>query len=312
MRISKKHVRMAQTVTILTFLLIASPLINSAGSSLQQELSIQNTANVLIQNNFADKIFFEYGAESGVLQPPWDKVGAVGYPSSTIIDDSHARSGTYSMKLYQGQPTKTEKERRVSNRLYSTDRKEFYVSWWVYFDSQWDNQDSWSTLGGWQTFFGPSGEDPAGKWRWWTGGRFQVHGNGYLQFAYGWGKAEGASDFSANAESIEQSWATSYYVSDYYDQWVHFQVYVKMANGTDGTVTAWFNNNLVANKTGIKTDPSGYSEFTSNNCIWANNPYPWIVIELYQDTTSFESWIWVDDVVAATEKIPQSYGVIDK
>jgi hypothetical protein len=309
---------MPATVAILMLLLIATS-INSTHSSLQQEVSIQNMGDILYQESFAEGIFFEYGAESGILQPPWDVVGAVGDQpktgSYTVVDDTHARTGTNSMKLYQIPPTKSDAQRRISNRYYETGRKEFYVSWWAYFDNRWLTQDpdGWgTTLGGWQIFFGPSGEDPGGKWRWWTGGRFHVTNSARdFIFGYGWGKHADASDFSADAESIEQTWDTGYDIDDYLNQWVHFQLYIKMATDNTGVVRAWFNNNLVAEKTSIKTDPSGYPEFDANNCIWATTEYPMLLVELYQGTDSFESWIWVDDVVAASQKVPESYRVVD-
>ena len=310
---------MLPMVPILTLLLIATS-INSANSSLQQEVSIQNMGDIFYQDDFAEKIFFEYGAESGILQPPLDNIGPTGSGdksgSYTIVDDAHAKTGNYSMKLYQIPPPKSDAQRRISNRYYWTGRKEFYVSWWAYFDDRWLTQDpdGWgSTLGGWQIFFGPSGEDPGGKWRWWTGGRFHISQTSRsLTFAYGWGKHADANDFSADAEAIEQVWDSGYDIDDFLNRWVHFQVYVKMTIDNTGVVRAWFNNALVAEKTNIKTDPEGYSEFVQNNCIWAVNDCPWIVLELYQGSNSFESWIWVDDVVAASQKVPESYRVVDK
>jgi len=300
---------------ILPLLLIAALSINSAHSSLQQESSIQSMGTILNQDNFADNIFFEYGAEYGVLQPPWDIVGPMGSGdhsgSNVQVDDTYVRTSSQAVKFYQLPPPRSDAQRRVELRYIDT-KKEYYISWWAYFPSGqgWEDADidGWgTTLGGYQSFFGPSGD----KWRWWTGARFGLMKSARkLLFSYSWGKRGGVDDFDSGAEAEEQTWDTNYYIGDYLNQWVHFQIHVKWANSSQGIVTSWFNNNLVANKTGLNTDPSGYSRFTDDNCVWAHGqPYPFIVIEFYQSKNSPERWYWVDDIAGATEKVPDTYGV---
>jgi len=309
------NVSIISIVVILNSLLIVDTSIDLVHSSLQQEVTIQSRGSILAENSFVDKIFFEYGGETGVLQPPWDHVGPMPEApvSYAIVDTAHARSGTRSMKLYQPSPPKSDGQRRVSNRYYQTGYKEFYVSWWVYFDNLWQTTGWGSTLGGWQIFFGPSST----PYYWWTGGRFRIHSDRHVLFNYRFGKISGGVDFSAAGNAIAQTWDTNYYITDHLNQWIHFQVYVKFRADNTGVVRAWLNNVLVAEKTGIKTDPSGYGEWNNNpvdgtQCVWRVSEYPWIVIELYQHTDSAESWIWVDDVVAATEKVPANYEVADK
>ena len=250
-------------------------------------------------------IFLEYGAESGVLQPPWDAVGPNGQGShelsKTIVDDTHTRTGTYSMYNYVCPPPKDDAQRRISNRYYST-AKEYYLSWWVYFDS-WDYTDYSAVIGGWQHCFGTS----ARLYSWWEGGRFKIQANtGRFYFEYAW---SGIDVWSADAWALAQNYYTDYYITDYYGQWIHLQVYVKETTDSTGIVRAWFNNVLVAEKTNIKTDPSGYPEWTEKNCIWTHGPYPWIVIELYDGRNGPENGYWVDDIVLATEKVSETYGV---
>ncbi|MCW4051989.1 MAG: polysaccharide lyase, partial [Candidatus Bathyarchaeota archaeon] len=266
-------------------------------------------------------ILFEYGAESGVLQPPWSLYAMTHgdppfAPSKNEVSSERARTGSKSMYFYQVPPSKTGDQRHPGVRYYDMQEKEFYLSWWTYFDGRWlvNDVDGWgTTLGGWQIFFGPSAESPGGKWRWWTGGRFYIHQTSrYVSFGYGWGKHSDALDYSPDAEAIEQTWQSNYRVTDYLNQWVHFQLYIKFEADNTGIVRAWFNDDLFAEKTNIKTDPSSYAEWSQYNCVWAVSEYPFIVVELYQSTESFESWMWVDDVVAATEKVTESYGVLDK
>jgi hypothetical protein len=259
-------------------------------------------------------IFFEYGAESGVLQPPWDAVGPEGSGdkggSYVQVDDTHVRTGSQCVKFYQVPPIKSDAQRRVELRYVST-LKEYYLSWWAYFPSGqgWESEDidGWgTTLGGYQAFFGPPGD----KWRWWTGGRFGISkSDRTILFAHGWGKSASADDFDISAEAEEQEWATGYHIRDYLDQWINFQVYVRWANNSQGIVRAWFNNNLVAERTGLNTDPSGYSRFTEEDCVWGySQPYPFIVIEFYQSESSAERGYWVDDIIGATEKVPNNSG----
>jgi len=259
-------------------------------------------------------ILFEYGAESGTLQPPLDVAGPEGSGSRSgsyaQIDDTFARTGDNSLKLYQISPTKSDAQRRVEVREYQSTAKEFYLSWWVYFDDRWSTADTdgWgTTLGGWQIFFGESGN----KWHWWTGGRFfvsQTQRN--VWFSYAWHFQSSYQSAWADAIAHAEVVKTSYSVKDsYLNQWVHFQVYIKFATDNSGAVKAWFNDNLVMDKSGFPTNPEGYSAWNQYNSEWAVNDYPWIVLELYQDTDSFESWYWIDDVVMATEKVLESYGV---
>jgi len=262
----------------------------------------------------SEDVFFEYGAEYGVLQPPWDIVGPMGSGdhsgSSVTIDTAHVRSGSKAIKFYQVPPTKDDAQRRVELHYYNT-KKEFYVSWWAYFPSGWENADSdWGqTIGGWQSFFGP----PEDRWKWWTGGRFGISKSSRtILFSYAWGKRGGVKDYSASAEAIEEMWSSAYDMSDCINQWVHFQTYVKWAKTNTGVVTAWINNELIANKTNLKTDPEGYSEWDSNNCAYQNGrPYPFIVIEQYGGCSSPERWYWVDDIIGSDKKVIASYGVDD-
>ena len=305
--------RTLQIVAILVLLLIATPSINSVHSSLQQAFSIQSMGNILIQDGFGNT-FFEYGAEYGVLEPPWDTY-ATGHddppfePSKREVSSDKARTGSKSIYFYQPPPPKTGDQRHPGLRLYQTDSKDFYFSWWSYFDNRWLTEDTngWgTTMGGWQVFFGPTGE----KWRWWCGGRFFVSPTSrVVKFSYGVHVNGYESDWWSLKQYAEII-TTEYYITDYLNQWVHFQVYINFTTDNAGTVKAWFNNNLVMDKSGFATDPQGHCAWNHYNCIWAVNEYPFLVIELYQSTDSFESCLWIDDVVAATEKVPESYRVV--
>jgi len=317
MRITRINVSIIRTVVILSLLLIATTLINSVHSSLQQEVTIQSVGSILAEDSFVDKIFFQYGGETGVLQPPWDFVGDERY-GIIRVDSAHARTGSRSIYMYQKLPPKSEKERRCHLRYYGKNHKqtELFFSWWAYFDNRWltDDPEGWgSTLGGWQLWFGPE----TITHYWWEGGRFRIYPTSRrINFEWKWGKIDGGVDFGPSG----QFWDTDYYITDFLNRWVHFQVYVKIAKGNNGVVRAWFNNVLVAEKTGITTDPSEYPEWEENpvdgtECVWRSQnggPYPDVGPELYQDTDSFESWIWVDDCVSAIQKVAETYRVVGK
>jgi len=271
----------------------------------------------------AEDIYFEYGAESGVLQPPWDSVSGSGI---ITVDDTHARTGSYSVKMYQKAPPKTDQERRGHMREYGTShgRTEGYASYWVYMDSQVaePNNDWGPTWGGWQTWFGPTWK----TYYWWTGMRFGSAGspnNKGIQVSWGFGKIGEGVNFDEDAEAVEQAWDLrlvddKYYYSNMIGSWHHFQLYYKIATGTSGIVRAWINNTLVAEKTGFATDPRAYDSWNNNpedgtQCVFrsANSPNgaPNLGPDLYQGTSSYENWAWYDDFVFADEKVSESYGV---
>jgi len=214
-------------------------------------------------------IIFEYGAESGALQPPWDSVKGDGDQYGIAsVNTSKARTGDNSIYMYQKSAPKDEHERRVNIREYGSSLQlhEAYISWWVYFDSNCidsDNADDWGpTLGGFQLWFGPSVK----TWMWWTGARFTTAGgsgtNRRIQFSYRWGKADPYPHFDSDAQAQQEyfdpneAWCQ---FDNLKNTWVHFQIYYKIATGTDGVVTAWLNNNEIASKTGIATDPRHFS-----------------------------------------------------
>jgi len=289
-------------------LLIATLLTGTAHSSPQKELSIQNAGSIFYPIKIASTTFFEYGAESGVLQPPWDHAGPGGEGEKSVskafVVSTPVRTGSKSVELYVKPPPNSDAQRRVG-LAYANTAKEFYSGWWAYFPSGqgWEDPDvnGWgTTIGGMQPFWGPDGVN---KWKYYTSARFAWSQNDRrLLFVYSF-----PYDPSQNEE-----WDTNYYVGDYLDTWVHFEVYLKWTNDTSGVVRAWFNDNLVAEKTGLKSDPTGYSEFVEENCVFAYGyPYPTIRIELYQSQNSPEHWYFIDDVVGGTERVSQTHGIYD-
>lgn len=299
-------------ITIL--LLLATPLINSANSNSQQTLVVNSIGEVVQSSDFG--IFFEYGGETGVVQPPWDEANGNGV---WYVDSTHARTGSKSLYMYQKAPPKDDYERRVhlTEQGSSYQKSEVYFSWWMYVDSQavYPSNDWGPCYGGFQLFWGPT--DEMDYW-WHTDGRFYSgpSNNGQIWFGYDWLGMEDV-DFSGEAAILAEYVATDHYLGNHLNEWVHFEVYWKMATSYTGAVKAWFNEDLVYEKTNIKTDPRGYSEWYSNpinggECFWLLTETPDLKIELYQGNNSAENWIWVDDIVASTSRVPKSYGVLGK
>jgi len=327
------YIKPMQIVAILTLLLIATLSINSAYSSLQEEFSIQNTGNILTQDNFADTIFFEYGAESGVLQPPFDLVGPHGSGdksgSYTKVVSSPVRTGTKSVEIYQKRPPKSDAQRRVvimKTQETGWNKREFYLSWWVYFPSDyaWDGPDANSfgtNLGGWQLWFGP----PSNRHQWRTRAIFRLRSGSSreLQFQYSFWEfpdTNNDGDFDEDDTSRFNN-NTGVYIDENLNQWIHFQLYLKMTTGSDSVVRAWVDNNLVFEKTTWTSDitaaaPEAYSDWSGENCDWMSsfNPdgYPMFRFKIYDDEDSGEKKMNIDDIVWATEKVPESYRVVDK
>jgi len=279
-------------------------------------------------------IFFEYGAESGNLDA-WDEVGispggtwcSHSPASGTKVDDTHARTGTKSMYLYQHAPPKDNPCRRVTqkwaqNKLGISPRTEFYFSWWVYFDNSiWGIMDeyvgSWGALGSVGLYWGYDSA-PVGKWTWQAGVSIKYYGynrrlKASTSFAYPSGNEYAPSAYYQYNENSD------FYINeDFPDQWVHFQIYYKQAYNSQGAAKVWINNTLILDESGLKNEPRDFPEWNSKNCEWAVNEYPRMVIKLYGGSTSKpsspstdcnEMWVWVDDIVASDKKVPENYGV---
>jgi len=311
----------------LLFLLVASLLL------------VFNLSAQPIQAVFgSEDIFFEYGAESGELQPPWDSVDGDG---EMTVDDTHVRTGTKSVKFYQrdgssGDP-KDEQERRCHLRVHGTThgKTEAWVSYWIYIDSSLvaDNDDWGPTWGGWQAWFGP----PEMTYYWWTGMRMGSAGGSAstrgFQVAYSWGKVptsqhqkiwEGsAQDFSQYIEeNVEEVWDirlsdAKYRYSNMAGSWQHIQFYYKIATETDGVVQCWVNDTMVCEKTGISTDPRGYDEWYDNpvngkECVirYTNKPNfaPNLGPDLYAGYESPRMSAWYDDFVFSDTQV-DDYGI---
>ena len=286
--------------------------------SIESVESANDPQLIIVWSGADTNIVFETGMETGVLKPPWDRTEGEG---TMQVSQTHVRSGSYSLYMYQKAPPKSEKERRSHMKEFgsSLQMNEGYFSWWIYYDSQFaeDNPDWGPVLGGWQLWWGPTATGPT--YMWWNGGRFGIERtNKKFKFSYGWGKMGGVPDFDADAKATGHNWYLNYYSTDYIGQWIHLQVYFKLGQASDGIVRAWFNNVLVAEKTGITTDPRGYSSWTNNpvdggGCTWRgeceNDGFPNLTVELYQGTNSYENWLWVDDVVASITKVSESYYV---
>ena len=278
--------------------------------------------NILVQDNFANTIFFEYGAESGVLEPPFDDAGPRGSGdksgSYVRVVDSIVRSGSTSIEIYQKAPPKSDAQRRVGVFKYgeSSYPREAYLSWWVYFPNEppWnsDDKDGWGTnIGGWKLCFGP----PDNRWQWWTGGRFHVDKSSReVIFDYAWHKYP--------VIGVRKDWIfhSGFYVDENLNQWIHFQIYYKITTDSDSVIRAWVNNKLFAEKTTwdsiyYAAAPEACPEWNEYDCDWASgcrSGRPHMSAKLYDGKDSKEKRIWVDDIVWATQKVLETYEVMDK
>lgn len=257
----------------------------------------------------SEDIFFEYGAEAGYLQPPWDAVGASGSGSTSgagaIVDNSHVRTGTQAVKLYQPALPKSDAQRRVSAYYHSYSESEFYFSFWAYFPTGYDNvadSASWLNIGGITLYWG-NNADSGGRWSKGLRSRFTVGKDGTGFFARG--------TWSANDRTGD--WVDFWYngAKEYLtlNTWVHFQIYMKSGE-SDGVITAWIDNNVSLNRTSEPTDPAYWGEPEVGD-VWSHgNQYYSLGITQYGDQTTTPALeVWYDDMVGATEKVTESYGV---
>lgn len=294
---------------IILALLLTATSITSVRLSSQQEYPIQNTGNILIQNKFAETIFFEYGAESGELQPPWDFVGASG-SGSTVgagaeVSSTHARTGTKSVRLFQPALPKSDAQRRVEASYHSHSKTEFYFSFWAYFptgyDTVADNAD-WLNIGGITLYWGDDDDDDGRRWSKGLRSRFTVDKDGTGLYTRGTWTANDRTD----------DWVDFWYEGDKeyltLNTWHHFQIYIKVGE-SDGIVTTWIDNNVNLNRTSEHTDPAYWGEPEAGDS-WATNEYYSLDLTQYGDRTTTPALeVWYDDIVAATEKVSVTYGV---
>ena len=266
-------------------------------------------------------IFFEYGAESGSIVPPWDEAGAGGSGSTegagVVIDDTYVRTGDHSLELFQPAPPKSDAQRRIEIGLYGTshNQNEFYFSWWMYFPSGFEDvvQDNeWGpVLGGTYLYWGNPNSDP--QWQWSKGLRFRFivtpyGAGGFTVFPYLSGHdSTGANPALSDYEV--SGWSGRQYPST--GEWHHFQIYFKQGDMNTGRIAAWIDNNLCMDET-TATHPSYFGEKESSDIYSHYTDIPSLALESYcsQDTPAHE--IWVDDVVASTQKVSENYGVINK
>jgi hypothetical protein len=219
------------------------------------------------------------------------------------------------VKFYQVPPPKSNAQRRVGLRYVDENfSKEMYLSWWIYLPSGqgWEipppSQYTYTSLGGFQAFFGPASDDPNSPdiWKYFTDIRFELLNStdDTMRTFWVWHLPPFDQDNSNEYLSID----TGIDVVDYLDQWVQLEVYSKWTTDETGILRAWFNGDLVAEWREM-TDPTGYPQWDAENCRFTydyevmgrGGPYPFVVIEEYSDMNSIEQWYWVDDIVASTE-----------
>jgi len=268
-------------------------LVSSSSSGSLWSISIPSSGTVRAAST--SKVLFEYGAETGVLQPPWDLVRQFPEYGATItIVDRIARTGSKSVKFeHTAEPPKESEAKRTSLRKWET-WPEFYLSWWVYFPSDFDcggqDPDRWDTLGGVKYMW----DDDAEEWKF----RFMVT------------KYDGKHEMEFVIAGTTYPLQSKYYrFPDHRkipkETWIHLQMYIYL-HETDGVIRAWAtwsgdpgDGGLLVERTGIPTLPSDSDAPDT----------PYITISHYTSNYDPPAKIYVDDVVASSEKVPENYGV---
>ena len=275
----------------------------------QSSQTMTNYGSIVFLDPATD-IFFEYGAESGVLKPPWDFAGLMGDGdrdySEVTVSSEQARTGTKSMKFYQESPIKSDAERRVRCREWTdVSFPEMYLSYWVYLPDNmkydaggWSGQ--WSNLGGIGMRCGPT------SWKHKYSQGFSLYLNDGNPRRFYFKETEPYGEYTGE----EHIYNSDYYLNNTYaNTWIHVQIYVKYSNSSNGIWTGRINNDLVKNVTGRINDPRGYSRWNDENLVFAYPNGVHGTVQLYQRTTSPEAWCYADDVVFTDTKVSESYGV---
>jgi len=242
-------------------------------------------------------MILEYGAESGVLQPPWDRAGPSGGGDSSgvgcEISTEHVRTGLYSVRIYQPSPPKSENQRRVGLYYWSHDKYEHYFSWWMYFPSGYDDvvaAAGWLTIGGYCLYWNKIGGVPYEDYIGLRARFFVGKDSEGFWVRMTWSKID---------SGVTQFWKEGPKRYLALNQWHHFQIYMKN-DRTVGQITAWINNA----ESGSWSEPThpeahGYQ----GGEYWSEHDRYTMIIQQYCDQDAPQLEVWVDDVVGSTEKV---------
>jgi len=281
-------------------------------------------------SSFKDSILFEFGADEDPVGfvpddqygGPFDQVGGSS-PDGMVnndrvyvrVTDDIARTGTKSVIEHQPPPTKSDAERRVLCREYSTGTyPETYFSWWVYFPANIDNLLAWRSFGGAQLKYGPSYAD---RWDYRNGIRFfqSSSGNILVRIDSIYSSMTGAVWGNPSQKGTYREYDSGYDITDLLNSWHHFQVRF-LIDQSNGAYQAWIDEDLVYSETGISTDPQSEPEWATG-WVWTyaqyfdsvNEPFPYFGPSMYNNVNEPECWYYWDDYVAATQYVPADYRV---
>ena len=232
------------------------------------------------------------------------------------VDDTHARTGTKSIKYYQPPPdSKCNADRRISCRVYGGDhdQTELYVSYHLYVDTSIytsvPTSDNWINLGGIKNRYGPEGTGEESQRR--NGFVLQIDPKTkefFIKHYWLYCKVQGAK---YNVDYDE--YHTGLYATDYANKWVHLEFYFKLSSTPTKVYEVFINGISKWSYTGI-SDPTTDSRWTRDEYIWDRRGWnpdgkPYVSVSIYTGTSQPECRMWVDDVVLATEYVPSNYGV---
>jgi len=181
-----------------------------------------------------DTIIFEYGAESGTLQPPWDLVQEQN-GADVSIESSIVHSGTKSIKFetlsgYSGQPRGQLNlwHDNTSARLHENS---IYLSYWVYLPDAYDLQD-------WDSMFDFHYKANGSPW-------YNMYNVRCYFEKYG-------SDIIAVTKAPSNDWTRNATTVFPKNQWIHVQEYVEISVSS-GVMKLWVDNQLTFDYSGIDT-----------------------------------------------------------
>lgn len=301
---------------------------------LQDSETITNYAAI---TSITTGVFWEFGVESGVLKPPFEIAGPVGdgsrVDSYVQASTEQAVSGIYSIKHYMRPPTQSDAQRRLSAREYSVFSEvspspiEYYFSFWRYFPDNVADADGseglttnqWTNLGGIGIRYGPSSD----KTRYRDGVILVLNDPNSNKDVNHDPAVHPPRRFivkryhlySRSTGQDHTEYNTNWYLdSSMTNKWLHFQIYLKFSNGSDGGWKVWISDGTTETKVldwSGATDPrSDLSRWNTEGCEFYYKPYGhYAKISLYQPTPSPERWTYTDDAVLSYTKVPDSYRV---
>jgi len=263
-------------------------------------------------NDFQSSVIWQSGAESGDFSA-WDAVDSSSTGGVRVTSEL-SRGGSKSIKFIMEGGQKNDDDRRLGVFVHETDavyQMGFYWSYWVYIPSAIDDMVSNGgfAIGGLKWYFLRYKWSYGARWRLYYSSsygetRAYIHIGGHINSGYE--PPQDGVDYNPPSD-------VHWYSDIIYGAWNHFQIYLKSATDNTGVWQAWVNDDLLGTISNQPTHPNAFLNPPQDaNFFSQDNLCPHPQIMYYGDYDISEGYLYIDDAVIATEKVPENHLVVDE